>query len=351
MPLTASRADACACSPHHPFNAGVHLHDMPYGSPGPYSNHWRNNYRGPNGIPADQLLSPSGMKLALHGLLAVPYLKKRCNTAFAAARMPGGSIRDFFWAAHEGLAAQLQHGASVEQGSTQEAAVVMRKCMVSCAHVACMLVTVYHMLLDGPHQQQQQQAASGGGAAAAGAAGGGDGGVAQHPAAGMQQQQRGMLPCELLCSAEGEEMVALQAAHRTHQSAAVLALDRQQQQQQQEPPAHLPSKPLLREQRAAAFVALDATAAAAAAGGLFGDVASLAAARQAAGNPLPLVPPLVAHGGQGQGEQELLLLDGASLRVLVRRLCPPLDALLALTPSNEGNIFLPSQLFTIQRQL
>jgi hypothetical protein len=48
----------------------------------------------------------------------------------------------------------------------------------------------------------------------------------------------------------------------------------------------------------------------------------------------------VAHGvqGQGQGEQELLLLDGASLRVLVRRLCPPLDALLALTPSNEGNI-------------
>jgi hypothetical protein len=38
----------------------------------------------------------------------------------------------------------------------------------------------------------------------------------------------------------------------------------------------------------------------------------------------------------GQAAPELLLIDGASLRVLVRGLCPALDALLALTASNEG---------------
>jgi hypothetical protein len=115
--------------------------------------------------------------------------------------MPGRAIRDFFWAAHEGLAVQLQHGASAEQDSTQGAAVVMRKCMVSCAHVACMLVTIYHMLLDGPQQQQQQQGAAGGGAAvavatAAAAVGGSDAG-GQHPTARpMQQlQQQQTLHC------------------------------------------------------------------------------------------------------------------------------------------------------------
>jgi hypothetical protein len=39
---------------------------------------------------------------------------------------------------------------------------------------------------------------------------------------------------------------------------------------------------------------------------------------------------------RGRIPQELLLVDGASLRVLVRRLCPALDALLTLTPDNEG---------------
>jgi hypothetical protein len=69
-----------------------------------------------------------------------------------------------------------------------------------------------------------------------------------------------------------------------------------------------------------------------------GDVATLAAARHAAGRPLHL-PPLGGPGvqqGMGQAEPEVLLVDGATLRVLVCGLCPALDALLALTPSNEG---------------
>jgi hypothetical protein len=39
---------------------------------------------------------------------------------------------------------------------------------------------------------------------------------------------------------------------------------------------------------------------------------------------------------QGKVQPELLLVDAASLCVLVRRLCPALGALLALTPSIGG---------------
>ena len=377
-----------------PNHAGVHLHDIPFGRSKSGNANWRNSYRGPDGIPPSQLLSPLGTKVALAGVTA-PYLKTTCYAALNDAKQHG--LRSFFWVVHEKLAAQLQHGVSVEQDSTYEAAVVMRKCVLSCAQLGCILVTIYHMLLDGPAQLQQQQqqqqrpGACGGGAAAA-AAGGGDGGGVQHAAAGMQQQQQhkagiggaaasaaaaaaaaasaaaagggggdaggtqhpaagmqqqqqreGMLSCKLSYDAQGEGIGALLPAHHAQESAAGFAINAQQQEQQQQPPAHLPATALLPQERAAAFLALDAVAAsvaaAAAAGDLSGDVASLAAARQAAGRPLPLVPPLVAPGvqeGQGQAEQELLLLDAASLRVLVRRLCPALDTLLALTPSMEG---------------
>ena len=108
----------------------------------------------------------------------------------------------------------------------------------------------------------------------------------------------------------------------------------QQQQQQQQQPHHLPSAPLPLAQHYDAYSALDAAAAA-----LDASAAALAAARQAAGRPFPFVPPLGAPGvqqGQEQVQPELLLVDGASLHALVRRLCPALEELLALTPHSEG---------------
>jgi hypothetical protein len=149
------------------------------------------------------------MKLALQGLHTVPRLKAACKTALAAALEPGGGVRQFFWAAREGLAAQLQHGVSVEQGCTQEAAVVVRKYMVGCAHVACMLVSIYNMLLDGPPQQQQGAEGEDDAAAMQQQQGAGGGGAA----AGVQQQHpEGMLPCELSDDAKRDGMQALQAA-------------------------------------------------------------------------------------------------------------------------------------------
>jgi hypothetical protein len=112
------------------------------------------------------------------------------------------------------------------------------------------------------------------------------------------------------------------------------ASPQQQQPQQQQQPRHLPSAPLPLAQQVENNKALDVVADA-----LPSTVAALTAARQAAGSPFPLVPPLLAPGvqqGPGQPQPEVLLMDAASLRVWVHRLCPALDALLALTPSNEG---------------
>ena len=73
----------------------------------------------------------------------------------SAKESPHG-LKQFFWGAHDSLAAQLQHGVSVKQGSEQNAGTVLRQCVLSCAHLACMLVKVYNMLLGGQGKQEQR---------------------------------------------------------------------------------------------------------------------------------------------------------------------------------------------------
>ena len=211
-------------------STGVHLHSMPFGPRAPGNANWCSNFQGPDAILPSQLVSTSGTKVALQGL-TVPCLKTTCSTALSAAGGFPQGMTAFFWAVHAGLAAQLQHGVSIEQGSAQEVLVVMRKGMISCAHLACILVTMYNMLLDGPQpQQQQQQGAGGGGAGTAAAASGGGGSDAEQQQQ-QQQQREGMLSCELSHDAKGVGMGALQDAIRAQKSGGqttVQTLHRQQ---------------------------------------------------------------------------------------------------------------------------
>jgi hypothetical protein len=136
------------------------LAEFPYGPVQPTRFHWQSALVPEADVPESHLMSPSGAKVAMQRV-TLASLKAACTQALAAATKPrSGGVRTFFWAVQQQLKAELQHGATAQHDSQEQAVQALRSCVLSCAHVARCLVTTHMLAHAGQAQQQQGQQAA-----------------------------------------------------------------------------------------------------------------------------------------------------------------------------------------------
>jgi hypothetical protein len=287
--------------------AGNPLPDVPYtpGEPDSQQPDWCKWLCQGDVVPESQLLSTAGTRAAIHPL-TLPSLKAACQRALDAALQPGGGgLRAFFWAVLLQLQAELRHGATARQDSQQEAAQVVRACVLSTAHVARCLVTLYNFLARGGQPQQQQHQLRGRQAAAIAAAAAAAGGGGDRSGSGVAA-----VP---MAAAAGPSAVRPTSAAAAAAGRGGAGAQRQQRR------GELPLAPLSQQAAEEAITASTLNMAQL-------KVCELAQARQDIWRPLPT--------GKKKGKHcSVVIMPSAVAAPLVRMLCPALDALLALTPA------------------